>query len=153
MRVLLDFNEYFVDEVSVRSIPGFSRKDVQEFQLSFNFDIKQQAEKPLFMICMQIGSPPEEKAEDSRYPYAFDMKITGYFSFAPETDKETMHRMIGPNGLSMLYGVARGLMAQITANGRHGKFLLPSVNFIEILKERAAEMVKAQAGAPKAIPQ
>jgi preprotein translocase subunit SecB len=144
-----------VDEVFVRTNLGYTRKDVQEGQLSFNFDIKQQTEKPLFMICMQVGTLPKEGStqEDPGYPYTFSVKISGYFSFAPEADKETMNRMIGPNGLSMLYGVARGLVAQITANGRHGKFVMPSMNFIEIIKAKAAEIIKAQEATPKAIPE
>jgi preprotein translocase subunit SecB len=47
--------------------------------------------------------------------------------------------MIGLNGLSILYGVARGVVAQATANCPHGKFILPSVNFIELMKSKAKE--------------
>lgn len=45
--------------------------------------------------------------------------------------------MIAPNGLSMLYGVARGVVANATAMSWHGKFVLPSLNLIEIIKRKS----------------
>ena len=42
----------------------------------------------------------------------------------------------------MQYGLARGEVAQVTSNGMHGKFILPSVNFVELAKAEAKAKVK-----------
>jgi len=52
--------------------------------------------------------------------------------------------MIGLNGLVILYGTARGIVAQATANCLHGKFILPSVNFVELVKKKAQSARKPQ---------
>ena len=39
--------------------------------------------------------------------------------------------MASLNGTSILYGVARGIISQISANTILGKMILPTINFIE----------------------
>ncbi|MDD5706586.1 MAG: hypothetical protein PHR35_11720, partial [Kiritimatiellae bacterium] len=43
------------------------------------------------------------------------------------------------NGAAILYGLLRGHVAQITAQGPHGQFLLPTLNFLELQKQAAAK--------------
>ncbi|NOY64146.1 MAG: hypothetical protein GXO97_01905, partial [Nitrospirae bacterium] len=72
------------------------------------------------------------------------LKLNGFFSFPEGTEEETIKKMIGLNGLVILYGTARGIVAQATANCLHGKFILPSVNFIELVKKKAQPVRKPQ---------
>ena len=45
--------------------------------------------------------------------------------------------MIGLNGPAILYGVARGVVAQATANCRYGKFVLPAMNFVKARRRKS----------------
>jgi preprotein translocase subunit SecB len=72
------------------------------------------------------------------------LKLTGFFCFVEGTDEEIINKMIGPSGLSILYGVARGVVAQVTGNSWHGKFILPSMNFIELMKGKAQAIETAK---------
>lgn len=136
MLALLNFEEYFVEEISVKTNPQFEKKGQNEGEIAISFDIKRKDMEPRFMIPMEIKLNHSKK-DSFNAPYQVMLKITGFFSFPKGTDEETIHKMIGLNGLSILYGVARGVVAQATGNCPHGKFILPSVNFIELMKAKS----------------
>ncbi len=69
------------------------------------------------------------------------LRITGFFSFAKGTDEQMIEKMIPLNGLAILYGIARGVVAQATANSMHEKFILPTVNLVEATKEQVGKKV------------
>lgn len=138
MQALLDINDYFVDELSVRTNHDFSKKDQSSGEIKVDFDIKRNNTSPLeFMIPMTIAVNNNESSF-AVAEYQISLKITGFFGFAEGADEETVNRMIGPSGLAILYGVARGVVAQATGNCWHGKFILPSMNFVEMLRDKAS---------------
>lgn len=52
--------------------------------------------------------------------------------------------MIAHKGISILYGVVRGTVADATATGWNGKFVLLTVNFVELVKQKAGVVEKGQ---------
>ena len=149
MQALLDITEYHVDNVEIRANPDYKECDVASGNIKVDFDIKQNNDNPLlFMITLFIELNNSKKALSSaEYKIKFD--ITGYFSFSEGTPEETVDKMIAPSGLSILYGVARGVLAQITGNFKHGKFILPTLNFIEIIKDKFKDMEENSVLPPK----
>ena len=142
MQPPLEIQDYFVEDIAVRANPGFdTKKGGAGTGLNFSFDIFRKGKAPAFMILMSIKAGNLSK-ETMNSPYAVRLTIRGFFSFFPGTPEEVIDKTIGLNGLSILYGVARGVVAQATANGPHGKFLLPTVNFIEVLKQKAKPQSK-----------
>lgn len=153
MQALLDINEYFVDELSVRTNHDFSKKDQSSGGIKVDFDIKRNNTNPLeFMIPMTIAVNSDE-SNFAIAEYQISLKISGFFGFAEGTDEETINRMIGPSGLAILYGVARGVVAQATGNCWHGKFILPAMNFVELLKEKASSATPSGKKQKKAVAQ
>ncbi len=136
MQPLLNIDDYYVEEIVVRSNPLF-KPDDKKSDMKFAFGLKRNGKKPLFMLPMTIEVNKSKKSF-SVAPYYILLKIVGFFSFPDGTDEETIKKMIGLNALVMLYGTARGVVAQATSDSFHGKFILPSVNFVEI----AAKQVK-----------
>ncbi|MGC3974148.1 MAG: hypothetical protein QM771_07165 [Nitrospira sp.] len=97
-----------------------------------------------FMVALVIVVEPSAMAP-ALDPYHINMRIEGYFTFQPgsaaiQSEKE---RMVSLNGCSILMGLARGLVAQSTGVSEFGKYLLPSVNFVEILKGLEAGTVSS----------
>lgn len=86
---------------------------------------------------MTVSVAPQGYTADENPPYSLHLDIVGYFTFLPGTSDDVMIRMVHLNGSSMLYGIARGFVGQATGAARHGQFLLPAVNFIALLKQRA----------------
>jgi len=134
MQALLNINDYIVEELTVKGNDAY-RKTAKEVQVQVDiaFNAKRKGKEPLFMITLIIELNKSKQAFANNAYYVY-LKINGFFGFPKETDEETMQKMISLNGLVMLYGIARGVVAQVTANGAHGKFVLPAVNFVELVK-------------------
>lgn len=142
MQALLNINDYFVEELTVRGNANYQKTaKEQKGKINLSFNVKRKGKEPLFMITMtiELNKPKQALASSPYYVY---LKIDGFFDFPKETDEETMQRMIGLNGLVMLFGIARGVVAQVTANGPHGKFVLPAVNFVELIKQSKISSVE-----------
>jgi preprotein translocase subunit SecB len=150
MLASLNLREYFVDEITVKANEQFkgrkSGKKDESGTLKIQFDVNQsKSSKSKYMLPLTVElNTPEMKGNS--YPYYVYVAIRGFFSFVEDTDEETMAKMIALNGLSILYGVARGIVSQITGNGPFGKTILPSVNFVEILKEKISAEQKQRDG-------
>lgn len=135
MQSLLNIDEYFVDELQVKTNPNYKKlKKEEKGEINTSIGIKRKGKEPFFMIQMKIELNKSQKAFSSA-PYYILLEISGFFSFVPEVDEEMINKMIGLNGPVILYGIARGVIAQATANCRHGKFVLPTVNFMEAMKK------------------
>jgi preprotein translocase subunit SecB len=137
MQALLNIDEYFVEEVRVRTNPDYVEpgQEQRAGQIKVALSMKKKGAEPEFMISMKLEVNKARRAFEAS-PYYVFLDITGYFSFHQGTEQDTMDKMIGFNGPAVLYGVARGIVAQITANCRNGKFILPTVNFVELLKQQ-----------------
>lgn len=140
MQSLLNIDDYFVEEIIVKANPNYKTND-KKSDLKISFGLKRNGKKPMFMLPMKI-EVNRSKESFSKSPYYILLEIVGFFSFPKGTDEETMKKMMGLNALVMQYGLARGEVAQVTSNGMHGKFILPSVNFVELAKAEAKAKVK-----------
>lgn len=139
MQSLLNIDEYFVDELQVKTNPNYKKQKKEEKgEISTAISIKRKGKEPFFMIQMKIELNKAQKVFSSA-PYYLLLEISGFFSFMSEINEETINKMIGLNGPVILYGVARGVVAQATANCRHGKFILPTVNLLEAMKKDAEQ--------------
>lgn len=66
-----------------------------------------------------------------------DFIIEGEFSASKDMDDATFTKMLMVNGVSALYGIARGKLEVITALTYHqGKISFPMINVLEFLKEK-----------------
>lgn len=134
MQAQLNLDEYFVDELVIRKNINYDREKPIIGDYFIDFDILRHDKNPLmFKLSMFI----ELNKNDDNSPYYILMKLSGFFSYADETDDDYIKKTIALNAPSILYGVARGIIAQVTGNYEYGKFILPAVNFIEILKRKS----------------
>lgn len=146
----LNFENYTLESFSCQANMDFKEEDTPEkkegkIQLALN--VKKKSGVPDYMIEMEIGLNKEEDSFRAN-PYRISMKILGFFTFKDGTDTKKMSAMVHLNGSAMLYGIARGIVAQITANGPHGRFLLPSVNIKEVLKAKVGLIESGEAPNP-----
>src|SRR5207302_10467594 len=64
--------------------------------------------------------------------YEGHIDCEGYFTVADAArTEEKQRRLVAVNAATILYSTAREAVAAITARGRNGKLLLPSVSFID----------------------
>lgn len=148
MQSLLNIDEYFVEEMQVKANANFKKQKhgekaelEEKGEIRTTVNIKRRGNEPIFMIRMLIKVNSTKKAfENAKYQILLDIK--GFFSFAKNTDEETISKMIPINGSSILYGVARGVIAQATANCEYGKFVLPAMNLLAAIKKSEKEKTK-----------
>ena len=134
MQAQLNINDFIIEELTFKANPDYQKAaKEQQGQIQVSFNAKRKGKEPLFMLTLIIELNKTTKTFTHGEYYVF-LKISGFFGFAKGTDEETMQKMISLNAPVMLYGVARGVVAQATANGPYGKFVLPAVNFVELVK-------------------
>ena len=140
MNALLNIDEYFVEDIHVKTNPAYRESDQESEagQIKASIEVRRRGPEPEFMISMTVEVNKEKQAFLASRYYVL-VSIAGYFSFAPNVDETTIERMIGLNAPSILYGIARGVVAQTTGNCRYGKFILPTVNFVELTKKETSE--------------
>lgn len=142
MLAQLNLNDYFIDEFAFAANREREAGGTATGMLSVDFDIKRSGETPLdFMVTLVVDVNLRDE-DFEQGTYRIHLKLSGFFSFEAGTSEEMINGMIAHNGLSILYGVARGTVADATASSWHGKFVLPAVNFIELVKQKAAALVE-----------
>lgn len=138
MQGLLDINEYFVRELIIKENPAYKSKKLHEGKTKISYGIKRKDAGLDFMIDMNVQVGESRKLSKAN-PYYISIKLTGLFRFIKKTDENIIAKMINYNGLSILYGIARGIAAQATANCMYGKYVLPTINFIELIKRQSTK--------------
>jgi len=137
MLAQLEINQYFVDKYTIEANPSFDGQDESTDQIDIDFAMARASDgSPNFELRLFIDLNKEEEFF-SKAPYRVHLQVTGYFSFPEDTEEKMIQKLIAPNGLAILYGCARNVVSQITGIGRFGRVTLPSVNFLEIIKEKA----------------
>lgn len=135
MQSLLNIDDYFIKEIKIKENPEYKKEERYKSNIKTTLNFKRKARELLFAIHMKIElNKTEEKS--SAPPYNIYIDLIGFFSFAEDIDEETAKRMIAINGPVILYGVARGIIANATANFKYGKFVLPTVNFLKMLEHK-----------------
>jgi preprotein translocase subunit SecB len=138
MPALLEIDEYSIDGFSLQANADFDGEKVQdELDVDFNLGRASTGE-PRFEVRLFISLNQRDE-QFARAPYRMNLNVAGYFHFPADTDEEAIKKMIAPNGLAILYGIARGTVAHMTGSSRFGKLVLPSVNFIELIQAKGKE--------------
>lgn len=139
MLALLEIDEYFVDGFSLEANPSFNGQEQERHDTNFEIDFamaRSSDGQPRFEIKLFVSLNKKEEAFFTA-PYRLTLQVTGYFHFSEGTDEDLIKKMMAPNGLAILYGIARNLASQMTGMGRFGRVLLPTLNFIEIIRDKA----------------
>jgi preprotein translocase subunit SecB len=142
----LNIENYFIDEITVKANPDFDPKRGQtKTGINISSNVGQKKDDDLrFRVWMDIKAG-NVTPEAFNSPYNIHLTLRGFFSFAKGTPKEIVDKMLSINGTSILYGIGRGVVVQITASGPNGKFILPATNLISTLGVKGKE-TKTEAG-------
>ncbi len=62
--------------------------------------------------------------------------LCGDFSRGSDADEETFLRLVPMNCLAILHGIARGVLLSATATCPSGPFLLPTVNYVDLVDRK-----------------
>ena len=62
--------------------------------------------------------------------------------FSEEYPIDQYDKALSLNGASILYGLLRAQIVQLTALSAHGQFLLPTINFVELQQSKSESSAK-----------
>lgn len=91
-------------------------------------------------LAVTFGNEPNSKPT----PYKGSIAVEAFFAVHPDFPEEKMEGLIEVTGASMVYGVIRECLSNLTARGPHGMYILPSVSFLQ-----KSLPGSPQAGSPK----
>jgi len=101
-----------------------------------------------YRLMLDVQVKPTAKKERDFFPYYVAIKGRAFLSFQAEVAHEDAEHILRLNGASILFGLLRAQVAQITAQGEHGQFLLPPMNFVELEKRLASPRSKSRKASP-----
>jgi preprotein translocase subunit SecB len=138
-------DEFFMTRVNVAwhepSQPGSV-----DIDYLFDYDVARHAtEKHLFRLAFRLAA---KSKTPTPVDYSLDCEIVGFFRFPEESAEETMQRMVRLNGCTILYGILRGQLANITGSFPRQKLLLPTVMMEDVVNDIEQEKALARQAKP-----
>lgn len=136
----LRLDDLIVEALSVRTNltpPSASLHGDQPLQIDVSVDILRSGDQPRFMVPLKVRMNHGKEAFKNS-GYSLDISVVGFFSFDDGLSEDHISHLIQLNAPAILYGVVRGLVAQALAMTNVGKVILPSINFVEVMRTRAA---------------
>ncbi len=134
----LQLENYVVDDLSFKSNSATRPKGSKTVPptITLDFDVKSHAkDTERFLILMEIDLNKGQMLTEFQQ-YQVHLHLVGWFRFNKGLDSATKHKMILTNGSSILYGIGRGIVAQITGSLGQERFILPSLNLLAAVQEK-----------------
>lgn len=148
-RPVCQLEEFFLNKLHLDfQAPASGQELVTQLRFSFDYDVgTHKTDANRYRLTLEVTCH-EATAAGKKTGNAVEVEITGFFSFPDGTDRKKMNLLVRVNGVSILYGILRGIVANNTGTFPHGKFLLPTVMPQDIVKQIEEE--KAAQRKPKA---
>ena len=127
-------SNYFVEKLEYEAIPGFNPANPAAEELSVDPDVFLVPDKPHdFMVRLKVNlAGPPKSNSGSRLHFS----LIGFFRVREDVPEKLRQAMVFQNAPSILFGIARQITVEMTGNGPYGKFVLPTVNFLEVMRRK-----------------
>jgi preprotein translocase subunit SecB len=145
-------DRYVLDAITVEANTKLNR-EIKEHVANIETNVAVVANEKdarRYVVKMAINIVPQEGKEAEFVAYAVKVRGRAFFVFEKPPAKEDADHVLGLNGAAMLYGLLRGQVAQLTAQGPHRQMLLPTLSFFEIQKRSANKPEPVEAAKPAA---
>lgn len=110
--------------------------DPRAYEARTDFDVYRAPEDERVLVRLAVESHPKTDAPPQRFNEV-SIVVWGIFSLAAGTQEEAKQQLIPYNCVAILHGLARGVITSATGACVGGPFLLPSLNYVEVVKEKA----------------
>ncbi len=145
MKLVCSLEDFFLNHINVTPLDYDTDTKTRSGQFAFDYDLVCSCDDD-HRIRMQMSFQMQASLEDEKSccPYAIEAEIVGFFSFPQDLEDKQIAYLCRVNTMTILYGVLRGEIANITGSFVHGKFVLPTVMMPDIVtdieeKKRLAE--------------
>lgn len=134
MKCVFQLNSYQIENIAVARNETFDRNlDAHTGDIATSINISPHAKDARkYRLTLEVQVKPTATKENEFFPYMVAIKGRAFFTFKEACPAEDADHTLRLNGASILYGLLRAQVAQITAQSVNGQFLLPTVNFLEL---------------------
>jgi preprotein translocase subunit SecB len=143
MKPVCELNNFFLRHLEVS---GADKIDTSEISLhcALDYDLfcNDQDDHKIRMV-LRVKVTPDKNEETQTCPYEIKAEIEGFFTFSDELSDEQMGYLVRVNSATILYGILRGEIANVTGSFPSGKFLLPTVMMQDVVGEIEERKEKA----------
>ena len=137
-KLVIDFNDQSLSAEEALADPD------DAYEVQADFDLYEGPEPDTYLTMLLIECRP--KAADTPRRFNEVSIVTwGIFSLDPDTDEKSKNRLIPYNCLAILHGIARGVLTSATGACVAGPFLLPVLNYVEMVERKAQEQTNETA--------
>ena len=150
----LQLDAYYVDRLTFEVVDGWDDEPESSWDIEVDPTHLRNEEDPFEQqVALSVRFGP---AEGSSAPYRGEIAGRAFFRVTDEDDLDKAASLVAFNGASILFGLLRGQVAQVTAFARWSTFLMPPVNLVEAFAkaferedEPAEQKPRAKRAAPK----
>lgn len=104
-----------------------------ECKIGIDFNILKAKGETLFKIVLKISM--EANGENVNTGVRkLELEVEGVFQVSDNLDEQKLFNLLHFNGLTILYGVVRGIVMNVTGSFPGGRIILPCVNMAEIIE-------------------
>jgi len=130
-----ELQEFFIHDLAVEWMSPEDSKE-ESFSLGFDYDLSCHADNPhLIRMMMRVSLGKATDDDQARCPYTIRCEVEGFFSFPEGLDDKQMGFLCRVNSMTILYGILRGEIANVTGSFPGGKFILPTVMMQDVVTE------------------
>jgi hypothetical protein len=146
---LLQLSSYTLDSIAVRPNSRYKRTNDASGvtgKIALDADGPTEAGPNSYTLSLDVRIAPL-KGHSNRLPYYVQVAGTATFWLpTPESlDSDGKNRVLLLNGSSILYGMLRTHVAELTALGRNGQLLMPTLNLVDAFEaETEADVSEVQ---------
>lgn len=134
----LQLENYIVDELTFQTNTPYVTKDdtLLAPTVDVDFEIKPHGKDPNRFLVGMVVDLNKGQAPKKYSNYQIHLSLLGWFQFQEGVEEATKKKMIVANGTSILYGIARTVIAQLTGTLGNQRFILPTVNLLALAKQK-----------------
>lgn len=144
----LQLEHYFVSDLHFAVNQAFDttkKADLSDDQFVVDAALLRDEKSPdKWQVTLRVKHQPTASANA---PYSFTVEVVGFLHVLP-TYAHDKERLVRTNGPTILYGIAREVIRNVTSSGPHRGVLIPSVSFFEPLPAPATPAATAPSVAP-----
>jgi preprotein translocase subunit SecB len=131
----LQLDAFWIEALSVESNPEWNQEANAEADLPLSGRTEvAELEDGTFMIRLHVRT----RGPITTVPYKISATVVGGFAVPHALPQDERLAFINLNGSSILYGIARGAIANVTGMGFWGMVPLPSVDFVRFFRRARA---------------
>lgn len=149
----LQLLEYSLEGVSITPVDGFDNAKSDPLLAFAPEGMKLQSEAGISILREQEAYSDYglrftlalSAKEDASTPYDVRVSVAGSVRMHGGGTQDQRQKLALVNGISLLCGVVRDLVASVTSRSRYGQMLLPTLNFAKLAEQQHAAVSVAPA--------